>query len=342
MSVAPEHRALLRSIERRYIAEGQLALPAAPALLDHYTELVATHFENLARPLDEQQRAALRSLLAAQLTEAHQAAPQSNVLLRYHVERTPSAPIHYAIAVGKSTLEEEYEYWVATRVGPLFGKYPDAKVMDIAASLGSYGAIRVLDIGAGTGRNALPLARAGNALVALELSSSLSDVLIDDAAEAQLNLSVLHGDIFDPNLPLAAGSFELVIVAEVIPHLRSVEQLEALFSRVAEVLVPGGHLLVSAFLSKPGFVSDDLARQIAQICWSSFFVPDELSAAARRLGLELLSDEAVLDYERSHLPAQAFPPTRWFESWASGSDAFDVPHGTAPIELRWLLFRREA
>ena len=41
------------------------------------------------------------------------------------------------------------------------------------------------------------------------------------------------------------------------------------------------------------------------------------------------------------LPPEAWPPTSWFESWALGSNLFDVPTGSSPFELRWLLCQRQ-
>ena len=68
--------------------------------------------------------------------------------------------------------------------------------------------------------------------------------------------------------------------------------------------------------------------------------PGELKSLVARLGLELVSDESALEYERAHLPPEAWPPTSWFENWAKGHNLFDVTCGTAPIELRWLELRR--
>lgn len=41
--------------------------------------------------------------------------------------------------------------------------------------------------------------------------------------------------------------------------------------------------------------------------------------------LRLLSDECAFEFEQQHLPPHAWPPTTWFESWARGSNLFDLP-----------------
>jgi hypothetical protein len=63
------------------------------------------------------------------------------------------------------------------------------------------------------------------------------------------------------------------------------------------------------------------------------------NTATAGLPWELVSDEAVIEYERMNLPPDAWPPTSWLVSWASGGNAFDLEEGRAPIELRWLVFR---
>jgi hypothetical protein len=62
--------------------------------------------------------------------------------------------------------------------------------------------------------------------------------------------------------------------------------------------------------------------------------------AAAGLPLELIADDSVCDYEKAHLPTDAWPPTAWFESWSTGRDVFkDVARESSPIDLRWLVYR---
>jgi len=332
--------AALRRLQRRYMAEGQFILPAVPALLEQYVDLVANHFALLARLMSAEELAALRTVLSSALHESYEAAAQSNVFLRYRVERTATAGISYEVASAKSSLPEEYDYWVKTRAGSLFGTHPDAKVMDTASALGSAQGVSVLDVGAGTGRNSLPLARAGHPTTALELSSALVEVFVDGLQGESCQVQVLCGDIFDETLAIPGAPFQLAVVAEVIPHLRSVEQLGRLFRRLASLVVPGGTLLTSMFLVRPECEPDDTLRQIGQVLWSSFFTRQELEAALAGSPWRIESEDSVLEYERSHLPPAAWPPTRWFESWASGRDVFDLPAESCPIELRWLVLKR--
>ena len=58
------------------------------------------------------------------------------------------------------------------------------------------------------------------------------------------------------------------------------------------------------------------------------------------LPFERVTDESVLEYEKEHLPAEAWPPTGWFVPWVAGQDLFDIPENRSPVELRWLAYRR--
>jgi len=40
------------------------------------------------------------------------------------------------------------------------------------------------------------------------------------------------------------------------------------------------------------------------------------------------------------LAEEAWPPTGWYDDWSQGLDVYALPAGKAPMELRWLTFRR--
>ncbi len=95
---------------------------------------------------------------------------------------------------------------------------------------------RVLDLGAGIGHLALPLAERGCEVVALEPAAKMLDVLSKRATAAGLSLSPVHGTA--EALPFGDQSFDLVIIADSLHFLDA----ELTGGEVARVLAPQGTL----------------------------------------------------------------------------------------------------
>jgi hypothetical protein len=76
------------------------------------------------------------------------------------------------------------------------------------------------------------------------------------------------------------------------------------------------------------------------------FTRRELEEASQGLPFVCVSDESSYAFEQQHLPRDAWPPTGRFPDrshwshWSRGSELFELPAGTAPHELRWLVYRR--
>jgi SAM-dependent methyltransferase len=93
----------------------------------------------------------------------------------------------------------------------------------------------VLDVGAGTGRVALPLARAGHAVTALDIDPELLAVLAERAQDVPV--TTLAADAQDFALDAPVG---LVIVP--MQTLQLLRDREAFFACARRALVPGGRL----------------------------------------------------------------------------------------------------
>ena len=110
---------------------------------------------------------------------------------------------------------------------------------------------RVLELGCGTGRESLPLAKAGVDLVGIDRSSSMlaravrrAGTLEDGhrtrrAGGSGGHLSLVRGDIRD--LPFRAGLFSMVLAPYgILQSLLADRDLAATFASVHRVLAPGG------------------------------------------------------------------------------------------------------
>jgi SAM-dependent methyltransferase len=320
-------------------AKGQIRLPAIPALLDDHVATLTDLFAKIGRSFSPADVEHLRGLLSSQLEEGYRRSPYTGLLVHYETQGLPKLGLSYRISLAVSTMADEYAGWVKTRTPPLFGAHPDAKVMDLVASLGPAPEVKVLDIGAGTGRNTLPLARAGYVTDAVELSPALAAVLRSDIEQSGSRVTVFEGDVLG-DLELPRSRYDLIVASEVVFHFRELTQVRTFFERTAQALAPGGVLCFSVFLAEEGYEPDLLTRQLAQAMWCTFYTRSEIADASQATPLELVSDESAHDYEKEHLPAAAWPPTGWFPVWSTGMDLFDLPEGTAPIDMRWLVYRR--
>lgn len=336
--------AIVARLPHRSQSSGSLQLPAIPALLDHYTSLLIELFGGLGYRFNADERAELRSRLSEALQQGFSVSAFSKVNIRYQSATPPDTGMTYEIEPAVITIEDEYADWTRSRTPPLFGAHADAKIMSLAHAFDHAQRaqpIAVLDVGAGTGRNTLPLAKAGFRADAVELAPSLAALLRKELQNAGVQAQVFEGDALDPNLPVAKGAYQLVVLAEVVAsHFRDVDQVRKLFERAASWLEPGGLLLFSAFVATDGYEPDSLAKQASQAFWSCLFTRAELEEAQRGLPFERVSDESCYVFERNHLSKQAWPPTGWFERWSRGHDLFELESSKPPHELRWLTYRR--
>ena len=331
--------AMARRLYRRAEVAGRIALPAVPGMLDEYVNMCDSVFRAIGVSFSDEELSNLRNIIANELATAFAASPRSEIVITY--ECPSGFVVNYHVKAQWYSLEAEYEKWLALRKPPFFGTDPDARVLKLALGAQTPETFPILDLGAGTGRNTLPLARLGHTVDSVELTAKFADMIRDEAKRESLNVRVLRQDIFDSTAHLRRD-YQLIILSEVVPDFRTTEQLRSVFRLAAESLVPGGHFVLNAFLAKDGYIPDDAAREFGQQCYSAIFTRLEFAAAAEGLPLHLESDESACDFEKANLPPTAWPPTSWYESWANGQDMFDLEKEMSPVELRWLVYRKVA
>ena len=116
---------------------------------------------------------------------------------------------------------------------------------------------RVLELGAGTGRTVLPIARAGIAIDALdvaeEMRAHLQGVLAAEAEQVRANVRVLAGDMTTFSLP---DSYRLIqIPFRSFLHNIAADQQRACLDRCQAHLEPGGLLAFDVFLPSEAYMA---------------------------------------------------------------------------------------
>lgn len=162
----------------------------------------------------------------------------------------------------------------------------------------------VLDVGTGTGRHALKLARTGASVTALDQSPEMLAAAQQAAQRENLSINFQHASLED-GLPFAAQQFDLLICGLMLCHVPNLTQAIQEFARV---LQPGGHLLITDF--HPGSVQYGWRTGFQQAD-VRYLLPNMLHTRNDYLkplapnGLTLLK---VLDLPLRALPARPYRP----------------------------------
>ncbi|MCR4402399.1 MAG: class I SAM-dependent methyltransferase [Firmicutes bacterium] len=115
-------------------------------------------------------------------------------------------------------------------------------IEDVKRLLGEMPAgVKVLDCGAGTGRCAIKFAKAGNEVLAIDVSGRILDRCRMNASLEGVRVSTLEADCC--RIPLPSGTFDIVAFCAALHHIQDVKQALA---EAGRLLKPGGRLLLMA------------------------------------------------------------------------------------------------
>lgn len=146
---------------------------------------------------------------------------------------------------------------------------------------------RILDVGVGTGRASLPLARAGRRVTGVDSSQAMLDECRRQAGDTPMEL--LPGDVLAPPVPDAA--YDTVMAMNVLTHFPHWREVLAAWKRK---VVPGGRIVfdiysldhIRHFRGREVQLSE-LAQD--PMAFNMHVTVEEVVAAADALGLTLLA-----------------------------------------------------
>ena len=120
---------------------------------------------------------------------------------------------------------------------------PQEDVPGVAQWFAERGARRVLDLGSGTGRHTVLLARHGFYVYGLDASAAGLDLTRAWLGQEGLTATLALGDVYAP-LPYPSAFFDGVLSVQVIHHAR-LSVIEQAVSEIERVLQPGGLVFVT-------------------------------------------------------------------------------------------------
>ena len=137
----------------------------------------------------------------------------------------------------------------------------DAWCLEVQEDIGFYVGMalgtetKVIELAAGTGRIAIPLALSGYDVIAVDRSEAMLDLLRGKAAEAGAaeRIGVQIGDLTAPGVE---GRYDRVLVPfRSLLHLATDEERLAAFRAMHDLLTPGGYLAFDVFSPTPADIT---------------------------------------------------------------------------------------
>ena len=161
----------------------------------------------------------------------------------------------------------------------------------------------VLELGVGTGRIAVPVARAGVRVVGVDSSAGMLAVAREQAELAGVELDLRLGDLRDPPVE---EQFALVMIPfRTLLHMETQDDRRAALAAVRARLRVGGRFIFDVFTPGPDDIADTHGRWIERE--PGIFERADWDEESRRLVLRVSGDGAEAQLSLAWLPIEEWP-----------------------------------
>ena len=218
------------------------------------------------------------------------------------MERFADFSLILLFSIGKSKImnvQNAYNEW-ADQYDTNLNKTRDMEALVLRETLGSLVFSSCLEIGCGTGKNTVWLQTKATQVVAVDFSEEM----LSKAKEkiSQPNVQFLQADINEP-WHFVQQPFDVVSFSLVLEHI---EDLTAIFKKVAEALSPNGHVYIAELHPFKQYSGSKARFETAagtQLVTCFNHHVSDFVIAAKKAGLELVGiDEYFADQDRNQIP----------------------------------------
>jgi len=322
--------------------QGTIIFPAIPCLRDDFCRRLLELFSVFDRPCTETEAKSLQQLLDQELQRAFVLTPQARVSVRYASAKPPQKGLACKVELALLRLYDRAEALLKAQANYLETLTPMTKVMDVAAGLTDKTGTALV-AGVATAQYALPLAKQGWEVDAIDLAEPFANQLKTLADQFTQPFNAFAADILNPQLTLNPESCSLVVITNFATRLQTPQALRLLTKKLAPAMRSGSVCLLELFLTINAYAPDTVAKEMARSSGSTLFTRADLDAACADLPLEIVEITPQIAYEQQHRPAEVKPLDPSYIYWALGGQVFaiDANH-TSPAQLQWVMLRRTA
>ena len=151
---------------------------------------------------------------------------------------------------------------------PVYAVRPDVAFYVEEANRIGDGSV-VLELGSGTGRLTLPLARAGHPVIGLDQSSAMlaraRTKLAEEPDDVRRRVTLVEGDVRSAEFTPPAVPDLVIAPFRVLQHLTSIDDQLRLFALARRVVRPGGRFVLDVFNPAYPMMSTDRSAEVEDV-----------------------------------------------------------------------------